>query len=398
VKYCASSQSFGEALRFNPRVESLLVNFWYAHPVGHAIEGLRYCLGYHRADPSLEVSLLLNAATPTELAGLCTFIERTYSVDFTGFHDAVSDPDASLRAVPSEWDYVVDDRRGRRPEQLASFAGLRRFYEASDRHFRARKARGTAGSEPPAYEPHQQLRLELPASLREAAGRELGHRSRWIAVMPAASTDRRYAYPSASSWELILRELESAVPATGFCLVGKLRRDERTATVFGRDELERLESSVTASVDCFDRPLVEQLAFVEACDVFLSPHTGFGMAALAVGTPWLTLSGGRWPEFFFNGVPFYSLLPNARRDAWYSYFDPPPRLWHDEDGEGPRTPSMTGARIRQDLPELLEGARLLLERRLSYEDALQLHFERFVERSPDRSRIWSFDNIHRQYV
>ena len=26
----------------------LLVNFWYAHPVGHAIEALRYCLGYEK--------------------------------------------------------------------------------------------------------------------------------------------------------------------------------------------------------------------------------------------------------------------------------------------------------------------------------------------------------------
>jgi hypothetical protein len=379
-------------------VRGLLVNFWYAHPVGHAIEALRYCLGYHRADPSLEISLLLNGASPTELAGLCPFIERVYPVDFTGFHDAVSSPDGALRAVPDEWDYIVDDHRGREPQQLASFAGLRRFYEASDRHFQARIARGTAGSEPPAYEPHQQLRLELPAVRKDAARRELGDRSRWIAVMPAASTDRRYAYPSASSWEVIVRELGSAFPGSGFCFVGKLRQDERTSSAFGRDELERLLGTVTATVDCFDRPIVEQLAFVEACDVFLSPHTGFGMAALAVGTPWLTLSGGRWPEFFFNGVPFYSVLPDPRRHGWYSYYDPPPKLAQDADGEGPRTPSMAVARIRDDLPELIEGARLLLESRLSYEDALQLHFERFVKCSPDRSRIWSLDNIHARYV
>jgi ADP-heptose:LPS heptosyltransferase len=379
-------------------VRSLLVNFWYAHPVGHAIEGLRYCLGYHRADPSLEISLLLNGASPTELADLCPFIERVYAIDFTGFHDAASDPDEALRAVPKEWDYVVDDHRGRQPQQLSSFTGLRRFYEASDRHFVARTARGTAGSEPPAYQPNQQLRLELPADTRGAARRGLKRRPRWIAFMPAASTDRRYAYPSTSSWQLILRELESAFPEIGFCFIGKLTQDERTATAFGRDELERLQSSVTASVDCFDRPIVEQLALVEACDIFLSPHTGFGMAALAVGTPWLTLSGGRWPEFFFNGVPFYSVLPDPRRNAWYSYFDPPPRLDQDEDGEGPRTPSMAFARIREDLPELIEGARLLLDRRLGYEEALELHFSRLVERSEQPARIWSFDNVHARYV
>jgi hypothetical protein len=79
---------------------SLLVNFWYAHPVGHAIEALRYCLGYHRADPSLRISLLLNAATAVELADFCPFVERTYGVAFTGFHDGSTNPAPALRAVP----------------------------------------------------------------------------------------------------------------------------------------------------------------------------------------------------------------------------------------------------------------------------------------------------------
>ena len=47
---------------------SLLVEYWYAHSVGHAIEGLRYALGYAAAKPDLKVSILLNVATPVELA------------------------------------------------------------------------------------------------------------------------------------------------------------------------------------------------------------------------------------------------------------------------------------------------------------------------------------------
>ncbi len=42
------------------------------------------------------------------------------------------------------------------------------------------------------------------------------------------------------------------------------------------------------------------------------------MAALAVGTPWLTISRGRWSEYFFNGVPFYSLLSDPDRFPSYS--------------------------------------------------------------------------------
>ena len=95
--------------------------------------------------------------------------------------------------------------------------------------------------------------------------------------MPAGGTDGRYAYPSVSSWELILRELRASLGAS-LCFVGKLRRDERSSTSFERWELDRLLGSFPGSVDAFDCPLVEQLALVEACALFLSPHTGFGMA------------------------------------------------------------------------------------------------------------------------
>ncbi len=142
---------------------------------------------------------------------------------------------------------------------------------------------------------------------------------------------------------------------------------------------------------------VEQLALVEACDLFLSPHTGFGMAALAVATPWLTISGGSWGEYFFNGVPFYSLLPDPERFGAYTPYHPPPLLAGDEDGEGPRTPSMSRGRIAHDLDELLEAAALLVEDRLAYDDALRQHFARLL-RIVDRSEVWSFENLHRDYV
>jgi hypothetical protein len=50
----------------------LLVDSYLAHPVGHAIEALRYALGDHRADPELRISLALNARSPTDLGALTT--------------------------------------------------------------------------------------------------------------------------------------------------------------------------------------------------------------------------------------------------------------------------------------------------------------------------------------
>jgi hypothetical protein len=37
------------------RRERLLVSFFYAQPVGHAVEALHYCLGHHAADPQRAV-------------------------------------------------------------------------------------------------------------------------------------------------------------------------------------------------------------------------------------------------------------------------------------------------------------------------------------------------------
>jgi hypothetical protein len=379
----------------------LLVDFYFAHPVGHVIEALRYALGYHRASPDLRISLVLNGRAPTELADLVPYVETTYaiggSLDFDFLHGG--DARQAIAHIPRDWDYVVDDARRDYPGLRAMFPGMAAYYDTSDAHFRVAEGRGVAGAEPPAYLPHQQVVLNVPAASRARARHRLGGRRPRIAVMPGGS-DVRALYPSAASWEKVLHALAAQHPDAVFCLVGKLgTSDGRTSTRFTRLEVDRLLGAVQRGVDAFDLPLVDQLAIVEACDVFIAPHTGFGMAALAVGTPWLTLSGNRWPEFFYNDVPFYSVLPDPDRFACYNQLEPDPPLVPDRDGEGPRSPSMCADRIDDDLDELLLAARLLIERRLSYDQAMAGHFQRlqrfFHGRAP---LIWSVDNAHADYV
>jgi hypothetical protein len=285
--------------------------------------------------------------------------------------------------VPRDWDYIVDDGRSRDPRQL-EFEGLRRYYQAAHRHFRPRVHHGTAGAEPPAYFPNQQLGLELPS--RREIPAPIG-----IAVLPAGSSEPS-RYPSARSWRLVLEALEAEFPEAMVCFVGKLERDARTSTSWSRREFASLGEGVWA----VDEPLLDQLAFVEACDLFLSPHTGFGLAALSVGTPWLAISGGPWHEWFFNQVPFYSVIPDTRRYPCFTQMEDPPPLVEDD---GPRAPSMTRARIEEDLPELIEAAHLLIERKLGYEEALRRHFAALLDAyGGDASRIFSFDGIHLWYV
>jgi hypothetical protein len=368
--------------------ESVLVNFFYAQPVGHAIEALHYCLGHHTADPDREVAVALNAATPVQLADWCPFVAAAYAIEHP-FVEPGGDSRTALAAIPREWDWVLDDGRRHQDVQLALFPGMRDFYAASDEHLVARRGRSIAGSPRAGYVPHQQLRLQLPTAARLEGGP-------WIAVMPAGGNERAL-YPSVASWLEILDALREALPAVRFALVGRLERDRRTSTALEPAELARLLAHESAPLDVFDAALADQLAVVEACDVFLAPHTGFGLAALAVGTPSLTISGGRWFEWFFNRVPFRSIIPDTDRYPSFSQFDP---LAVVDDGEdGPRAPSMTRARIQEDLDAIVTGARELIAGTVSYEQALADYFAALLRaHGGDASAIWSIDDIHRAYV
>jgi hypothetical protein len=378
----------------DPRV---LVDHWYSHAVGHVIEALRRCLGYHACDPAIRPSLVLNGASPVELVRCAPFVDRAYAVPYTSFGTPEGSPRAALRQVPRDWDYVLHHPAATDPHE-ARFEGLRRYYEASRRHFRARVATGVAGQAPPDYAPHHKLRLELPDDARAEAERALDG-SMAIAVMPAGSSSLRALYPSVSSWTLILDELERRFPDVVFTFVGRVEPGGgRTLSGITRDEVDRLIGTRRA-IDVFDRPILDQLAAVEAASLFVSPHTGFGFAAVAADTPWLTIAGGDWHEYFFNGVPFYSVLPKATDHPAFVHSKTLPMIAADDDGEGARTPTMSASRIRADLDELAEAAVTLVEGRLSYDHALRTYFPRLLEAyRGDRSQISTFEDVHLAFI
>ena len=210
--------------------------------------------------------------------------------------------------------------------------------------------------------------------------------------MPAGSSERAL-YPSTASWRRILDALCQQLPGVRFALIGKLGRDGRTHTTLRREELDTLLSHPSAPVDCFDIELAQQLAIVEASSLFLSPHTGFGLAALAVGTPWLTISGGRWFEYYFNEVPFRSILPDVERYPAFSQFTP--AAVTDDGRDGPRTPSMTQARIRDDLDAIVLAATELINETLTYDQALADYFRALLAaHDGNANAIWSIDGVH----
>src|SRR6185312_16355017 len=274
---------------------------------------------------------------------------------------------------------VLDDFRRRQDFQLRAFPGMNDYYEASDRHLTAARGRTVVGDRAAGYVPRCRLRLELPGDARDRARLALGSDgAHWIAVMPAGSGDRSL-YPSVQSWRLIISALAERLPDVRFALIGKLGRDGRTTTTLVRDEVAELLAQPSRPLDCFDLALTDQLAIVEACDVFLSPHTGFGMAALAVGTPWLTISGGRWFEYYFNHVPFRSIIPDVERFPCFTQFSPAQVV----DG---RTPSMSDERIAANLARIVAATAELLPGTVTYEQALSDYFRDLTGATSD---IWS---------
>jgi hypothetical protein len=270
---------------------SVLVNFVYCQPVGHATEALHHCHGYHRADPGLRIGLALNADTPAELAALCPYVDDIYPISVDVF-DRAHDSASALAAIPPGWDWVVNDARGQQPHQRAAFPGLARYYDqARDRFAASGSILATAGAEPPYYSPGCQFRLPFPVAARGKAERlmrdarpgDRGNCGPRIAFLPAGSGPRS-SYPSVRSWRLVLAALAGRWPGALFCLLGKHRRDGRTTTSFGAGELDELRCMLPSACHAVDLPLTDQLAIVAGCDVLVSPHSGFGMAALAAGT------------------------------------------------------------------------------------------------------------------
>jgi len=362
---------------------SLLVNFVYCPQIGHVIEALHYANGYRAADPSRRISVTLNENTATELADHASFVERAYAVPMDVF-DAAADHSRTLAALPSAWDVVVSDFRGYDPAQRNLFPGIASWFDASSAHFAGQK--GFAGfPKPVPYSPGEHWRLSIPPADHRFPG--AGPR---IAVLPGGSAPRAL-YPSTRSWELIVEALAKQFPTATFCLVGKLRADTRTSTTFTAEELDRIRAAMPRNVDVVDEPLLDQLAAVAACDVLVSPHSGFSMVALAAGTPWLTIGGNRWPEYFFNGVPFHTVVPDVSRFPAYTMMSADPPMI-DDDGE--RSPSMSRTRIEADLDELVAAAVTLVSGDLDYDTALLAHAKRMLPVvGDDPTRLWSIDNV-----
>ena len=362
---------------------SILVNHVYYSPVGHVVEAIRYARGFHDANPGSEVHVALSDGAPWELCAGAPWIAGVYRIP-------VADPgscDLSVPEMPREWDYIVDNNLmvledespgllvrpdGYQPpqrgwEEEATIA----YYARAGSELTARKGRGVRFPQMAlpsglGYDADANATLEVPAGSRAFAAR-YAHGGTKICILPAGSGPAAQ-YPGAESWIAIIGALRERFPAARFYLTGARgggRHQHLTTTRYLDDGLTRILASGDDLVDCYDVGLWHQAALLETCDLLVSPHSGFSFLASCVGTPWLTVSGGNWPESFFNGVPFYSVLPD---NPEYPYVGA-----YDYDYDGPTIPDMRHERLLARIPDLLAGAAFLLDPATTYEAALARH-------------------------
>jgi hypothetical protein len=363
-------------------VKRLLLNYLCRAFVGHSVEALRYARGLLEANPGTEVHLALSDRCVPEIAQGCPWLTRVYPIHLADLPD--------LGHLPTDWDYIVDDLTIVHETDTIDSAlldaealALRRYYQLTAEVLTA-KARGTLSPslrlpKGLAYRPQAQVTLSVPAANRSFVER-YRHTGPKIGVLLGGSFAYQW-YPDVSSWIKILGALRESLPAARFHVTGVRQPGHgqtRTAGYTDQDIAQVLTSGPD-TVDCYDIGFWNQVALMESCDLIIAPRTGFAALALCVGTPWLTISGGDWPEYFFNGVPFYPVLPD---DPDYPY-----RAQLYPEDTPTKIPSMRPANLDRKIPEIVEAASLLLNPDFTYAASVQRYRENIARANVNRGHV-----------
>ncbi|HET9139954.1 hypothetical protein [Actinophytocola sp.] len=339
----------------------------------------------------MDVHVALNGRATPDITRGCPWIAETHAIDLREFDDPGTARTAVAR-LPQRWDYILEDTTVLLPEddlddaffsadERAVQRQLKAYCELTTTQLVATRGRGSTSPslqlpEGLGYRPQSQVIMAVPPENR-AFARRYAHEGPKVCILLGGS-DNYYRYPDVSSWVKIIGAIRDAFPGVRFFLTGvrgSVRGQTSTAGYSG-DAVQRLLDSGPDVADCYDIGLWNQLALMELCDVFLSPHTGFAFLAPCVGTPWLALSGGHWPEYFFNDVPFYSVLPD---DPEFPYRG---RLYPE--GSTTKLPSMRPENLDRKIPEIVEGMRLLLDPAFSYPAAIDRYRENIARANINR--------------
>ena len=362
--------------------KKLLLNWLYYHPVGHVIEPLKLAKGYRSANKNLEVFLIINADSPKELPEACPWIKKTYTVslDEVGRRGA-----GALQKIPKKWDYIITDNRARNLVSGIDNENLIKAHDLLQQSLSAKINKGYveqsgvhAGSILPLVG-NPKIKLPVPDKAREFA-KKFKHRGPKIAILLGGSSGKNRS-PSPKSWLRICQALIASIPGLKIYFTGVFQSiNGRTATKdFTREEVDYLINRLPNAEYAYDLGLWKQIALIETCDLFLSPHTGFAFIAPLVNTPWLEIANCPWPAYIFNDIPFYSVLPDC---GSYPGWGNPAKGCGKLLQENKKARCVSDRSLKKKIPEIVRGARLLLDKKFTYDKALSLHLKKIRKNYP----------------
>jgi hypothetical protein len=363
-------------------MKQLLINWAFYPPAGHCAEALKHTYGYHLANrDQVEISLLLNADTPVELAQACPWIKQVYAVSLP---EVVEQKEKApcLQAIPREWDYLITDTRVKpeawsagwdEDELIETQAVLQpllhaRFWSGYTLGWGGKWLdQGTIGQDTPLpYHVNPSVTLPVPPAAREFV-QQYQHAGPKMTLLPASGAGLAQS-PSLPAWEQVCQALVESIPDIRLYVTGITGWGHVSSA-----DVDGLAARVSNVVNCFDIGMWNQLALIGQCDLFCSPHTGFAFFAPMVRTPWLTISSCPWGEYLFNGMPFYSVLPDCPDYPSGERMETEcTKRWMAEQ----QVCCMEDANVVKRIPDLIAGARLLLDPSFTYERAGELHIEK----------------------
>lgn len=369
--------------------KKVLLNWLYYRPVGHVVEALKLTKGYHDANKNIEMHLLLNADSPVELADACGWIKKTYPVSLQGIWKNGSKA-KSLKNIPRTWDYIIHDKRIKDFRKGWDENNLIKAQSVLKRLVRARIKEGYTDDYVLPHKLNPKITLDIPPEAKNFAER-YKHSGPAICIMLGGSAGDTQS-PTVKMWLKTCQALFEAIPSLKIYFTGVTRSiSGRTNTInFSLDNVKYLVRHLPNAEAAYNIGLWNQLALIQKCDIFLSPHTGFGFLPPLVGTPWLTLSNCRWPEYMFNDVKFYSVLPECG-----SY----PALEDTKHGCGKllvqnkKVLCMTDKLLVKKIPEIVRAAKLLLDSKFTYKKSLRLHLSKIKNPPYDYKKFFFFDGV-----
>ena len=197
-------------------------------------------------------------------------------------------------------------------------------------------------------------------------------------------------YPSLRTWNRLVGALLEAFPAARVVITGASGTGDArtTSAAFPRAALDPLFRRHPRLEDAYDVGLWNQIALLRRSSALIAPHTGFAFLAGAVGTPWLALSGGLWPEFFFNETPFVSVMPDCDRYPCHGQMK---KACVTRAQKGTQVLCMDALKQAERLAEVIAGLQLLLDPSFDYSQAMTGYLERIRAAGYDAKQFFSHD-------